>query len=32
MTAIIDKDCPVFIFGSNVHQIIYTNYDRETIM
>lgn len=30
--SVIDRQTPIFIFGKNIKELIYTHYDRRTIM
>lgn len=29
---ILDKNTPIFIFGSNLNKLVYTNFDRDIVM
>ena len=29
---VLDKNAPIFIFGSDVKTLVYTNYDRDIVM
>ena len=32
ISSVLDKNSPIFIFGSNVKKLVYTNFDRDIVM